>query len=91
MSLITHNSNLNGRNYEHEENYHERRKQQQQRRQQIAPAEAGDATLAAHLAAVLADPPTPVALYNAIADEIASMSEAINHDAPEVIAQTLVA
>jgi len=33
----------------------------------------------------------PAALYNAIADEVASMSEAIDTDAPEVIERILVA
>jgi hypothetical protein len=47
--------------------------------------------LAGHIAAILADPLTPVALYNAIADEVASMSEAINIDAPEAIERILVA
>ena len=57
--------------------------------QQGAPADYSK--LAGHIAAILADPRTPVSLYNAIADEVASMSEAINTDAPEAIERILVA
>jgi hypothetical protein len=47
--------------------------------------------LAEHLAAVMAHPETPSSLYNALGDELTSMTNHINHNTPWMIERALVA
>jgi hypothetical protein len=48
-------------------------------------------TLAAHVAAILNNPATPVTLYNAIAEELCDMSSEIDYNTPEMIARSIAA
>jgi hypothetical protein len=47
--------------------------------------------IAQHLAAVLANPETPVMLYNDIAESLSDMSSDINYDTAEMIERSLTA
>lgn len=49
------------------------------------------AQLARDLACIMANPETPAALYDAIADELTEMSSAIDYDTPEMIERSLTA
>jgi hypothetical protein len=52
---------------------------------------SGREALAEHIAAIMANPETPTALYNALADELASMSSRIDHNSPAMIERSLAA